>query len=273
LSNKILVVCSDTHCGRTVGLCPPHVPLDDGGHYDANPAQMWLWDVWRLFWREVEAQADALAAPVTLALNGDILDNNKHDAHQQITVNLADLVNIAEAALRPALRVASRVFAIRGTEAHSGPARELEEILGRRIGAETTASGRYSRDMLQLDWGEKARFLIAHAPGTNSMRPWTKGNAANRAGAMVTYNYFGQARHPTHAVFGHVHHYEHSDAHPVEAWFTPPWKLGDNYDAGSGRVYQKCVVGGMWFLVRDGVVTDWTMRRFTQKSEEQEWIS
>ena len=43
----LVVFLGDTHCGSTVGLCPEEgLELDDGGWYQPNKAQHWLWANW-----------------------------------------------------------------------------------------------------------------------------------------------------------------------------------------------------------------------------------
>ena len=52
----LLAAVSDLHIGSTVALCPPEgIPLEDGGRYQPNPAQVWIWDQWLKF-------RDAIAA-------------------------------------------------------------------------------------------------------------------------------------------------------------------------------------------------------------------
>ena len=54
---KHIVVCAgDIHCGSTVGLCPPEgLELDDGGMYEPNKSQRWLWDNWEKAWAVIKS--------------------------------------------------------------------------------------------------------------------------------------------------------------------------------------------------------------------------
>ena len=50
----VIGIVSDVHAGSAVALCPPQVPLDDGGMYCASKAQSWLWENWGDFWKQVD---------------------------------------------------------------------------------------------------------------------------------------------------------------------------------------------------------------------------
>ena len=54
---KHIVVClGDTHCGSTVGLCPPEgLELDDEGLYLPSKAQLWLWNNWEEAWAKIKS--------------------------------------------------------------------------------------------------------------------------------------------------------------------------------------------------------------------------
>ena len=82
---KHIVVCvGDTHCGSTVGLCPPEgLELDDGGMYEPNKAQRWLWDNWEQAWAEIKSiKRKNKKAKLHLIFNGDLIDGDHHRTAQ-----------------------------------------------------------------------------------------------------------------------------------------------------------------------------------------------
>jgi len=240
------------HIGSTVGLCTPTVELDDGGGYTASKSQRWLWRNWQDYWGQVAA-LKAEGAQVVALLNGDVGDRNKHSAYQLVTVNRATLLRMMVDALQPVLDVADHIVIVRGTEAHTGQSAELEEALAKDIGAVPdvqagTASWWYWEATL-----EQVRVAAAHHPGTNSMRPWTRGGGANRAAAMTMDSYYGQRWQPDLAIFNHVHHNEDSyDNHPLRAIFNRCFSLQTAYDHRSGRGLQRSVIGGLIVTIEDG---------------------
>jgi hypothetical protein len=53
--DHLVVFLGDTHCGSTVGLCPEEgLELDDGGWYQPNKSQIWLWNNWLDAWKRVK---------------------------------------------------------------------------------------------------------------------------------------------------------------------------------------------------------------------------
>ena len=82
---KHIVVCvGDTHCGSTVGLCPPEgLELDDGGLYEPNKSQHWLWNNWVEAWAAIKSvKRKNKKAKLHLILNGDLVDGDHHKTTQ-----------------------------------------------------------------------------------------------------------------------------------------------------------------------------------------------
>jgi hypothetical protein len=264
---SILVAVSDLHVNGTPALCPPIFERDGTGAYYPNKSQEWLWDCWLDFWTRVYRIKKRTNQKVIVVLVGDLVDINKHSKYQLISPNPSEILDATETVLLPALDTADSIYVIRGTEAHTGGVSWLEEQLAKNIGAESDeVAGTHSWYWLPLQV-EGTRFGFAHHPGTNSTRPWTRGNAANRAAAMVMDAYYSDDERPDVAVFGHVHHDEDSyDNHPVRAMFLTPWALHTAFDARCGRAFTTPQVGGNIFVIHEN---DYDLHKIRYKPERR----
>ena len=150
----VAIVVSDLHCGCQYGLCPPRIRLDGGGVYRQSEAQRHIWRHWLYFWREM-VPAWVKGQPFVLAVNGDAVDGRHHGSTTQWSQNLADQSHCAREVLETAQRAApwERLYWVRGTEAHAGPAGESEEELAESMGAVTDKHGNASRMELWLRLG------------------------------------------------------------------------------------------------------------------------
>ena len=179
-----LIIASDLHSNSSVAVCPPVINLDDGGTYHASRMQRQLWDWWLDSWDQVKALDDY---EKVLVLNGDLGERDaKNRSAQIISVNKATQLKIALSVIVPALDAVDRVYVVRGTEAHTGVASELEESLAADI---TTAvpfdkkAGIYSWYQIRGKLAGK-RVDIAHHASMGSL-PWTKANSANKLAALA----------------------------------------------------------------------------------------
>lgn len=161
-----LIVVSDTHCGCRLGLCPPAVPLDDGGVYTQSPLQAKLWHIWLEAWERWVPQITH-GEPYIVVMNGDAVDGKHHDSVTQISQNLEDQARIAEACLRPVLK-GRPYYHVRGTEAHVGKSAQNEEALARSLGAIPNDAGQYARWELFKNLGRHIIHFQHHIGTTGS---------------------------------------------------------------------------------------------------------
>lgn len=257
MSKSILAVVSDMHINSTVGLCPPKVRLDDGGHYIASSAQRAVWAAWLNFWRIVEDMKQELNAPVITVLNGDTVDRNKHSAHQLVSANKATAVTIAILALDPMMDVSDQLCIIRGTAAHVGRGGSLEEQLAREYTSDFLIPDKASGTKTWWRWQpeiEGVKFDIAHHPATASRRPWTKDAAAARMSALLRIEYLEAGLPvPDIAIRSHVHCTASSSRFSKpEVFITPPWELTSHYGHRLGSTSPIEPVGGLIFVLEDG---------------------
>lgn len=252
---SVIAVVSDTHPNSQVGLCPPDgVRRDFGGHYMPNKGQLWLWSKWEEYWAKVRETVKRLGATCYVVFVGDGTDDNTHSRHGLITVNESIIVGLGVACMQPAVEVADYLFYIRGTEAHTGGSGELEELVARELKAEKdTVTDRHSWWWLPLEVNQVLMDL-AHHPGSNSMRPWTKGGGANRQAAIIVYDRAESGdKIPQLAFRGHVHHLEDSGwNHPVRVLFLPPWQLRTSFEHRIGFSGRLEKVGAFIVTCKDG---------------------
>ena len=183
MSRIVMAVVNDLHCGSTVALCPPRIELDDGGAYEASKAQRWLWQCWGDYWREVE-KATQNADQFIQVYNGDMVDGDHHGTPQILSRNPeAQAAVLREALAVPIALGPSRIFVVRGTEAHNGKGNAAEEGVARRWRNDglpvegDPETGTASWWHLRMDV-QGLLIDVAHH-GRTGQREHTRGNAIN----------------------------------------------------------------------------------------------
>lgn len=164
-----LVVLSDTHFGCRLALCGRDpVALDEGGTYHPSPLQLKLADMWDEFWDDWVPWATD-GEPYAVVINGDALDGIHHNSVTQISHNLSDQANLAEAILRPIIgRAEGGYYHVRGTEAHVGKSGQEEERLAKTLGAIPDELGNYARFELWAQVGRGLAHVMHHIGTTGS---------------------------------------------------------------------------------------------------------
>ena len=220
-------VVSDTHCGSTLGLCPPEgVGLDDGGRYLPSREQIALWEAWIDYWSRV-GEAREKRQPLICVINGDAVEGLHHHSAQSVSQNLAATQHaIAMGAFAPMLALKpSAVIFIRGTEVHVGSSAEHEERLAEDMGAEESRSGTFSHWHFQAD-SAGVRLDFAHHGAVGRM-PHTRTNPLGSLAMRIT-NAAAKAREPIPdiAIRSHMHQWgDTGDNYPVRVIQTPAWQL------------------------------------------------
>lgn len=167
---KNVVVVSDIHAGCAIALCPPRIRLDEGGRYTLSKIQKKLWAFWQEFWDEWVPEATR-GEPFTVVFNGDGVNGKPHGANTNITDNWSDQIRIGHACMDYALKKpgVQSYYHIRGTEAHVGKGAEMEEVLGRELGAVPNEEEMHSRFDLWLEMaGSKLVHCLHHIGTTGS---------------------------------------------------------------------------------------------------------
>lgn len=229
MSKPIAVsIVSDIHCGSTLAPCPPEgVRLDDGGQYLPSKAQRWLWECWEDYWKKVKEVQLEVKGDLWIEVNGDAMEGDHHGTSQIISRNLEaqtyvqDRVFGVPMALKP-----SRLFIVRGTEAHVGPSGNREEALARQLKAE--------KDKEADTWSWWRLRLKAHNTlldfqhhGRSGTRPWTRASAVGNLATEVYYEHCSNGLTPPHlAIRSHRHVWGDSYRNcPTRVIQTPAWQL------------------------------------------------
>lgn len=219
---------SDLHCGSTVGLCPPEgARLDDDGAYKPSHAQRWMWTCWEDFWQLVGQIRKQAKAKLFTVYNGDLTEGDHHHTSQIISRNPEPQAYVAARVFGvPKSQRPDRVFVVRGTETHVGPAGASEEAFARIIKAERNPETKtWSWWHLRLEI--HGRLFDFQHHGRMGQRPWTRQNIVSLLAAQIFYEYAARGlRHPDVAFRSHFHtHQDSGSAHPVRVIQTPAWQL------------------------------------------------
>lgn len=222
-----MLLLGDTHIGSTVSLCTPVVNLDDGGTYHASRSQRWLWDSW------LDLIDRATKYKPTLILNGDLIEGDKKDrSYQVITRNETNLQSMAAEVFDPLAQVSCQSYVVRGTQAHVGKSANLDDAVGRDLGAvqpEKRKGGPSSFWSINRKV-EQLRVSIAHH-ASKSGQPWTSPSAAQKLAAKLQFEASQNDDILPDIVFrSHVHQWCDSyDAHRVRVIFLPAWTFATEY--------------------------------------------
>ena len=224
----VIAITSDIHCGSTLAPCPPEgVRLDDGGQYLPSKAQRWLWEKWEDYHQRVAEKRRQLKADLWYLVNGDAMEGDHHGTSQIISRNLEAQTYVQDRVFSVPMKLEpSRLFIVRGTEAHVGPSGNREEALARQLRAE--------KDKEADTWSWWRLRLKAHSTlmdfqhhGRTGTRPWTKASAVGNLATEVFYEHAANGLTPPHlAIRSHRHVWGDSYKNcPTRVIQTPAWQL------------------------------------------------
>lgn len=162
-----IVAIGDLHAGSTLGLCPPNLPLDDGGTYVPSPVQRALYAQWQLFWTDFVPSVTG-GEPYALIVNGDITEGKHHESVQNTTDNLGIHARAAIELLEEPRNNARQCWIVRGTRAHVGPAAGLEEAIAQALRTDTDDKTVRSHWELWGEWGPTVVHACHHIGTTTS---------------------------------------------------------------------------------------------------------
>jgi len=252
-NTSLVVVISDTHVNSTIGLMSHRVRMDDGGYYSSSKSQKWIYNNFKSFCRDVDAEKRRLRAPLILIINGDIADDNKHKTTQILTHNLADILKMTVDTLNPITELADHIVVTRGTEAHTGPSACLDELYAKDVGAAQSAEDMYSWWNFRGMFGG-VTFDVAHHPASFSGVPHTAHAPAGKMATTVETNYALAGEKPPNVVIrSHNHIFADSGyTYSTRAFITHPWQLTTSYGHRKGFSGRVMPVGGMFFVCENG---------------------
>lgn len=228
----LLVVVSDIHAGSTVAVCPPVVPIDDGGEYHASKAQLWLYERWRMFWERVAREREAFGGNLAILINGDLVDGDHHNTPQIVSRNGNAEADVFFALAEDFIRLGpSEVFVVRGTEAHVGKSGAKEESLAKGLAARKVPVVPDEEVGTLSSWHrcielEGVKIDAAHH-GRMGQQPWTKHGIVHRDAAAILFEYANDDQRPPDLAF-RSHNHRIADTGygcRVRLIATPAWQL------------------------------------------------
>lgn len=223
-----VVNLSDLHSGNVFGLWPPGFMLSDGGSYNLNKGQEWLWRCW-LDAAERVGRWCNLAAYVTV---GDLIDGAqwRSGGHEAITVNRPDQANAAEKSLRAFMGIAgpAPIYFVQGTEYHDARnGAEIERIAKSMRAAqyEGIGMGYYSKEVLDLDVLHKG-MVINYSHGIGVSGGLYRSTAPDREGIWSALaGREGKLPPAPVVVRAHAHYYVHVEHESKDILINPCWEL------------------------------------------------
>lgn len=243
----LVVAFSDLHVGSTVALCPPNgIALEDGGRYQPNRAQQWIWDKWLEFWSIVKRERKR--RPVVAIMNGEFIDGKHHDSTQLVSASPEVMASAVFDVMVPVMTAISKLYVTRGTEAHSGHGAASDFAIARELGAvRDPDSGMCAAYHWRIDVSG-VTFDAAHHVGGGS-RMTTRGNGIRAE--MVDMLACGDA--PDVMIRSHIHNYADTGRNfwPRQAFVTPAWQLKTAFAHRVTRLRMQ-TVGGVFIEIEDG---------------------
>ena len=221
------------HVNEMSSLCPPDFRREEGSSHGYSPAQAKMWQAWLEAWDAVKRRGKGRETVVVFGGEFADLDAKKRTNHI-ITNNKANIKLAVADTIEPALKCASWVIVLRGTEAHS----DLEACFDEEI----------ANDMERVDvfrnpdtgegswWHCRTRiggkiFDLAHHVSMGSL-PWTERNAANKLAELTKREcQTWHENEPDWIIRGHVHRVSDSGISyaPMRALTAPCWQLANPY--------------------------------------------
>jgi len=242
---RLVVRVADTHCGSTMGLCPPSVARVDGGEPIAlSKVQEWIWRCWEDFTGWVAEVADG--EPFALVFGDDGIEGVHHGTKQIISPDVSDHIAAFAEAHKPLTERAAVKFALRGTETHTGAS--FEAAMGAALGCErNTATGRHAFDRLYLTVHGCRCVFVHHMPTSSRI-----GLYATQLSVQLAEHQAAAARagHEIPRVLCAAHRHTYGVYHDDRGLCVsgPPWQL-------KTRFANKVVPGACEAV--GGYVLDW----------------
>lgn len=264
----IVVSVSDLHINSTVGLCPAHIHLDDGGYYTPSTFQTKLFECWTDFWSQVKQEKESHKARLVTVLNGDIVDGDHHRSPQIVSTNMETQRQAALDILEPVRDISDDMYVIRGTEAHNGLSCQAEEAIAHTLHACPTQDGAWSWWNLKAVFGGVG-FDFAHH-GQMGRLPWTKPNLLSRLAVEIELAYYRAGLPlPAYAVRGHNHRSGDTGLNfPVRVISLPGWQ---GPTAFVHRIQPGALpeIGGAIFTIEKGI----SSFRMVSYTKSVEWVN
>jgi hypothetical protein len=257
---ELLVHVGDMHTGSSVALCPERVELSDGGTYLASPLQLFYLECWRRFWADTARLKRQLKARCVVIFGGDERDGDHHRTTQLFCADELDQDRAVMRILAHAEDVADEWVFVRGTPAHCGPnsaGTERYAEAGAKAGWNVRMNGNQYSWWAYTGEHEGVKVEVAHAPGTKSWVPTTRGVACARHAQYTRSEYHESGEVPPDIVVRHHVHYWSGPGcdSGTCCFFIPAWQAPTSFVRSIGvksAASSHFVPGGLRIACADG---------------------
>ena len=229
---------ADHHTGNVFGLWHPDYKFRSGGGYTLNDGQQYLWDCWNhLADRLKKAQTIGETNIVAHVHNGDEIDGEQRlqDRMEAVTtdpVDQADCFELIDRDFRARAGIAhTPEYFIQGTEYHIGKGGKDVERIAKSVGAvryNGLGTGRYCREVLDLDTGYGITINVCHGIGVSS--GLYRATAPDREGVWSALaGKLGKMPQAEVVVRAHAHYRVSVDHETKHILILPCWELQTRY--------------------------------------------
>ena len=250
----------DMHIGSTLAMWPEAVPLPDNGRHVGSLLQSWYMDRWREFWADTAQLKQEFDAYCVGISGGDERDGDHHGTTQLVTAD-EDTQDLAVlAALEIAEPVVDEWHFVRGTPSHAGAGSGATERYARHFagkGWNVIPNGDHWSHWCYTGNHGGVKMEVAHAPGTKSWVPNTRGVACARHAAYTRDEYKESDIVPPDIVIRHhVHYWQGPGCHSDTCcFFIPAWQAASNWVISRGvksATESHFIPGGLRLLCSGG---------------------
>jgi hypothetical protein len=254
VTKTVIVAISDLHVGSSTGLCPAAgIAGPDGTKHMPSKFQEFLWECWTHFFKTEFERICKKVKKTVLVVNGDLVDGSHHNTINLMTNSIQCQERAAADLLKEVAGKFSRVYVVRGTEAHVQPGAQSDERIGELIGAEKDEGGDYSRWQLWLD-GSGVLFQFAHHIGTTSSAAYESSAPMRELVAGLVEAAQWGSKLPQVMVRSHRHRFIPvaipSESGRIQIVITPAWQLRTPFVERIDRM-RLPHIGGVFFIVED----------------------
>jgi len=249
-------------------MWPHEVVLADDARWEPSELQDWYMARWREFWADTAALKKKHRAWCVGISGGDERDGDHHGTAQLTSADEDDQDQAVEAVYAVAAEVVDEWVFVRGTPAH-GSATERYARSFHRQGRNVTPNTPHWSHWCYTGVHGGVRFEVAHAPGTKSWVPTTRGSSCSRHAQYTRAEYYDSGVEPPDVVIRHHVHYWQGPGCDGDTccFFIPGWQAASNWVMSRGvksATESHFVPGGLRLLCRDG---EWTHHWWLRKPE------
>jgi hypothetical protein len=243
-----------------MGVRIPSMILDEEEKSGASPGQRFLWRS-LLDQQEIvlKKKRQYRAKEIWAGLGGDMAELDTKDRSDQLhTRNESTVKDMVINTLEPVTDVSSRLFLVKGTDAHVG---YMEEFIANDLEAEIhpDTTKRYAHKWL-IDCGG-VNIMFQHHGSLGRLK-WTKGNALNKKAVRLMLRYGRNC--PDVFIQAHNHQFATCDkSYPVLVISAPCMKLPGDFEARIDADEED--IGGLYFVCDKGKILEWDAMLYVPK--------